>query len=186
MAARPTSVDTLEAIGLWGTNPEGDLDRARTLFASGDLAGSAGAAGAAQSAWTGAAAAGQARLVSIGILALALLLGLVILAFWLRGRGRRRADDPCGRADGRALPPRPPARTRAGTSTMTPRSPTRSPPCPPPRATSPGRTRTLHSPPLRTRSDRSRSETRVREERNRADGSDALAAVARDPVGRLG
>ncbi len=43
VAARPTSVDTLEAIGLWGTNPEGDLDRARTLFASGDIAGSAGA-----------------------------------------------------------------------------------------------------------------------------------------------
>jgi hypothetical protein len=91
VAARPASVDTLGAIGLWGTNPEGDLDRARTLFASGDIAGSAGAAGAAQSAWTGAAAAGQARLMSIGILALALLLGLVILAFWLRGRGRRVA-----------------------------------------------------------------------------------------------
>ena len=75
MAARQTSIDTLEAIGLWGTDPEADLDRARTLFASGDLAGSAAAAGAAESAWTGAAAAGRARLVSIGILALALLLG---------------------------------------------------------------------------------------------------------------
>jgi hypothetical protein len=89
VAARRTAVDTMESIGLWGTDPESDLDRARTLFASGDLGGSAGAAGAAESAWTGAADAGRARLMSIGILALALLLGLVILAVWLRGRRRR-------------------------------------------------------------------------------------------------
>ena len=89
MEARRTASNTLESIGLWGTNPEGDLERARTLFASGDLAGSVAAAGAAESAWTGAAEAGRARLTSIGILALALLLGLVILAIWLRSRRRR-------------------------------------------------------------------------------------------------
>ncbi len=86
--ARRTAADTIEAIGLWGTNPEGDLDRARTLFASGDVAGSVVAAGAAESAWTGAAEAGRARLTSIGILVLALSLGLVILGIWLRGRRR--------------------------------------------------------------------------------------------------
>jgi len=91
--ARRTAADTIEALGLWGLNPDGDLDRARTLFAAGDVAGSVAAAGAAQSAWTGAAEAGQARLTSIGILALALLLGLVILAIWLRGR-RRRVPTP--------------------------------------------------------------------------------------------
>ena len=87
--ARRTAADTIEAIGLWGTNPEGDLERARTLFASGDLVGSAGAAHAAESAWTGATEAGRARLTSIGILAIALLLGLVLLAIWLRGRRQR-------------------------------------------------------------------------------------------------
>ena len=91
--ARRTAADTIEALGLWGLNPDRDLDRARTLFAAGDVAGSVAAAGAAQSAWTGAAEAGRARLTSIGILALALLLGLVILAIWLRGR-RRRVPTP--------------------------------------------------------------------------------------------
>ncbi len=86
--ARRTAADTIEAIGLWGTNPEGDLDRARTRFASGDVAGSVVAASAAESAWTGAAEAGRARLTSIGILVLALSLGLVILGIWLRGRRR--------------------------------------------------------------------------------------------------
>jgi hypothetical protein len=145
------------ALGLWGLNPDGDLDRARTLFAAGDSAGSVAAAGAAQSAWTGAAEAGRARLTSIGILALALLLGLrhprVLAA---RSGGRRRFATR--------------GRLRAAGSNHA----------------SPARTRTLHSPPLRTRPDRSRSETMAREERNRTDGSDALAAVARDPVGRLG
>jgi hypothetical protein len=87
--ARRSAANTIESIGLLGTNPEADLTRARTSFASGDLSGSVAAAGAAESAWTGAAEAGQARLTSIGILALALLLGLVILAIWLRGRRRR-------------------------------------------------------------------------------------------------
>jgi hypothetical protein len=89
VAARQTSIDTIESIGLWGMNPEGDLDRARTLFASGDLGGAAGAAGAAESAWAGAAEAGQARLMSLGLLVLAVLLGLVILAISLRGRRPR-------------------------------------------------------------------------------------------------
>jgi hypothetical protein len=53
------------------------------------VAGSVVAASAAESAWAGAAEAGRARLTSIGILALALLLGLVIVAIWLRGRRRR-------------------------------------------------------------------------------------------------
>jgi hypothetical protein len=57
------------------------------------VAGSVGAAAAAESAWTGAAEAGRARLTSIGILALAVLLGLLILAIWLRGR-RRRVPSP--------------------------------------------------------------------------------------------
>ena len=35
--ARRTAADTIEALGLWGLNPEGDLARARTLFASGDV-----------------------------------------------------------------------------------------------------------------------------------------------------
>jgi hypothetical protein len=53
------------------------------------VSGAVGAAAAAESAWTGAAEAGRARLTSIGILVLALLLGLAILAIWLRGRRRR-------------------------------------------------------------------------------------------------
>ena len=51
--ARPT-LDLLQMAGLWGSTPEVELDRARALFATGDLGGSAAAAGSARSTWIGA------------------------------------------------------------------------------------------------------------------------------------
>jgi hypothetical protein len=103
VAARPTAVDGVASIGLWGTDPQADLERARTLFAAGDLGGSAAAAGAAEAAWTGAADAGRNRLMSVGILVLALLLGLIILAVWLRGR-RTRVTPSLSSATATTLP----------------------------------------------------------------------------------
>ena len=90
VAARPVEPDTLEAVGLWGTAPAVELDRARALFATGDLTGSAQASAAAESAWSGAADLGRGRLVSIAALLLAILLAAVLVVSWLRGRRHRR------------------------------------------------------------------------------------------------
>ncbi len=90
VAARPVAPDTFESIGLWGTAPTVELDRARALFATGDLTGSAKAAGSAESSWSGAADVGRGRLVSIGALLLATLLSAVLAIGWLRGRRRLR------------------------------------------------------------------------------------------------
>lgn len=92
VAARPAAPDTVESIGLWGTAPTIELDRARALFATGDLAGSAKASGSAESTWAGAAELGRGRLVSIVALLLATLLAAVLLIAWLRGRRRDRRE----------------------------------------------------------------------------------------------
>jgi hypothetical protein len=89
VAARPGATDLFQAAGLWGVTPDADLDRARTLFASGDLSGSVAAAGSAAATWTGAEDVGRGRLVSLALLALALLFALLLLTAWLRGRRRR-------------------------------------------------------------------------------------------------
>ena len=75
VAARPAAAvtDVVQEIGLWGTTPQADLDAARTLFATGDLAGAAEAATAAASAWSSAADIGRGRLATLGIVAVAIL-----------------------------------------------------------------------------------------------------------------
>jgi hypothetical protein len=89
VAARPVGLDPIEEVGLWGSAPEADLSRARTLFASGDLAGAASASTSASATWTGAEEIGRARLISAGGLIVGLLLAILLFAFWLRGRRRR-------------------------------------------------------------------------------------------------
>ena len=102
VGARVVTPDLLQAMGLWATSPDADLARARTLFASGDLTGSAAAAGAAASAWSTAEDVGRGRLVSIGLLVLAAIFALILLASWTRARRVRRmelaADGPRGAA----------------------------------------------------------------------------------------
>ena len=89
VAARRPATDLVGTVGLWGTTPDADLEHARTLFASADLPGSASASGAALAAWSGAEDLGRGRLVSIGLLVLSLVLAVVLLGVWFRGRGRR-------------------------------------------------------------------------------------------------
>ncbi|MEO8572139.1 MAG: hypothetical protein ABI553_10625, partial [Chloroflexota bacterium] len=96
VAARPAKTDLLQEVGLWGTTPAADLDQARTRFAAGDLAGSASAASSAASTWAGAEDVGRGRLVSLGLLALAVVLATILFGLWMRGR--RQA----GRAGGAA------------------------------------------------------------------------------------
>jgi hypothetical protein len=88
-AARPADSDMLQALGSIGSDPAGDLARAKTLFASGDLAGSTAAAGAAGSTWLSASDIGRGRAVSLALLALAVLFAVILAASWVRGRRRR-------------------------------------------------------------------------------------------------
>ncbi|HEV8403210.1 MAG TPA: hypothetical protein VGQ31_09265 [Candidatus Limnocylindrales bacterium] len=92
VAARPVGLDAIQEIGVWGTAPDSDLARARSLFASGDLAGSATAAAAAASTWSGAEALGQTRLIGAAGVAIALLVALGALGYWLVRRRHRRAS----------------------------------------------------------------------------------------------
>lgn len=89
-ATRPAEPDVLQTMGMWGTTPEADLARSHDLFAAGDLAASTDAAGAAASVWLSGESVGRGRLVSIGALVLAALLGIALFVGWLRARRRRR------------------------------------------------------------------------------------------------
>jgi hypothetical protein len=89
-STRPADPGVLQVMGMWGTTPEADLERARDLFSAGDLAASTDAAGAAASIWVSAEDVGRGRLVSIGALVLATLLAIVLFVGWVRARRRRR------------------------------------------------------------------------------------------------
>ncbi len=88
-ALRPAAPDLLQTLGLWGATPDDELDQARTLFAAGDLGGSAAAAADAAAAWSGAEDLGRGRLVSIVALTLAGILAVILIVLWWRGRRRR-------------------------------------------------------------------------------------------------
>ena len=87
---RPSEPTPLQVLGMWGTTPEVDLERASTMFAAGDLAAANDAAEAAGIVWASAEDVGRGRLVSIGALTLAVLLAIVLSVGWGRGRRRRR------------------------------------------------------------------------------------------------
>lgn len=89
-AARPAEVTSFVRLGLWGETPDVDLTTARGALARGDLEVAVGAAGDAELVWTTAAAIGQGRAVSIGLLALAALLAIALLVGTWRRRHRRR------------------------------------------------------------------------------------------------
>ncbi len=89
-AARPAAPDLLQTLGLWDSTPQADLAESRTLFATGDLAGSAQAAGIAAAIWTGAEELGRGRAIGLVFLGLAILLAISLLVAVWRGRRRRR------------------------------------------------------------------------------------------------
>jgi hypothetical protein len=98
VAARVTTSDTLQALGLWGSTPQAELDSARALFTAGDLTGSAAAAASAAATWSGAEDVGRGRVIGLAILVLAILLAIVLVFAWLRGRRRRRRSIVVGSA----------------------------------------------------------------------------------------
>lgn len=90
--ARPREIPVLDAIGLLGADPDGDLRSAGVAFSAGDLAAANHAAGDAEAAWISAAAMGRGRVISAVALAVALVLLAGLALNRLRGRSAARAD----------------------------------------------------------------------------------------------
>jgi hypothetical protein len=102
--ARPEAVPLLDAIGLLGTDPDGDLQSAAAAFAAGDLDAANRAAATATTAWASATDVGRGRIISaIGLaLALVLLAGLLV---GYRRRGAHRRSDASDRGSGGSSTP---------------------------------------------------------------------------------
>jgi len=82
--ALPAGGDVLTAIGLIGVDPDATLTEASNALAAGDVDGAFHGAAVAEDVWLGAPAVGRSRVVSVGLLALA----LVLLAGLVRQRRR--------------------------------------------------------------------------------------------------
>jgi hypothetical protein len=89
-AARPTTESPVLQLGLWNEAPDARLAAARVAFEQGDLAASAAAADAASAAWSTAGAVGQGRAFSLGLLALAVVLAVLLLIGTIRRRRHRQ------------------------------------------------------------------------------------------------
>ncbi len=89
-ASRLATPDLLQTLGLWDSTPQADLAESRILFATGDLAGSAQAAGIAAATWNGAEELGRGRAISLVFLGLAALCAIGLLVAVWHGRRRRR------------------------------------------------------------------------------------------------
>lgn len=80
-AERPAVPGPVVQVGLVGTDPDADIDAARTAFAAGDLAAAVTAADRAAAVWDGALDAGRERLALVaGILAVFAALVLLVTA----------------------------------------------------------------------------------------------------------
>jgi hypothetical protein len=108
VAVRPAEPDLLQQLGLWGTTPEAEVERARVAYESGDLVTSADASGMAFATWSQATELGRSRLVSIAAITAAVLLGLLLIVAAIVSRHRRRrgraALASAGSAPSSALP----------------------------------------------------------------------------------
>ncbi len=90
VALQPAEMSPVLTLGLWGQTPDAQLDESRTAFAMGDLEASASASENAARSWSDAESLGQNRAVSIGLIVLAILVGLAVILGTLRRRRRRR------------------------------------------------------------------------------------------------
>ena len=92
-AARPTSQDALQAIGLWNsTPPDTSLAKAADAYAAGDLRGTVASAAFAQTTWETSRDIGRNRVVAVVASLAAILLALWLVFRWFRDRGERRRD----------------------------------------------------------------------------------------------
>jgi hypothetical protein len=90
-AAAPSDSGVAESaiaqIGLIGAAPQDDLEAAAASLQAGDIQAAYASAGQAEAAWTGAAHVGRSRIVSVVLLAVA----LILLVGLVRQQRRRRA-----------------------------------------------------------------------------------------------
>lgn len=89
-ASRLASPDLVETIGMWGTTPDVDLERAGTAFAAGELGPSVQASAVARSIWQEAREFGRNRVMSGLAAVAAVLLGMLLARRWVHDRSLRR------------------------------------------------------------------------------------------------
>jgi hypothetical protein len=85
VAARPSAMDPLTALGTLGLDPDGHLAAARAALAAGQFSAAEAAAMAARRAWEGALELGRSRMTALGI-----ALGIVGVGIGWLGSGRDR------------------------------------------------------------------------------------------------
>jgi len=90
VATRPAQPDPATAIGLWNSDPSAVIATAVAAFAAGDLGASVEASAYARTIWTTAADVGRSRVVAVGAILAALLVGSWLLFRWWRDRTVRR------------------------------------------------------------------------------------------------
>ncbi|HET9615520.1 MAG TPA: hypothetical protein VFP22_11970 [Candidatus Limnocylindrales bacterium] len=93
-AARPADAGVLARVGLWNSDPDALLAQAGAAFGAGNLQTTVSDAALARAMWTGADGVGRNRILAVGGLLAALLLGSWLVVRWYRDRGARRVARP--------------------------------------------------------------------------------------------
>ena len=96
LSVRDEEPGIVEQVGLWGTQPAADLERAGAAFAAGDLRTSVHASAAAFSAWAAAQDTGRNRIMTILAAIIAAVVAVYFVVQGVRGVAGRRS----GRASG--------------------------------------------------------------------------------------
>ena len=92
-AARPSTQDALQTIGLWNsTPPDRLLAQAADSYAAGDLRSTIASAAFARTTWETSGDIGRNRVVAVGASLAAILLTLWLVFRWFRDRGDRRRE----------------------------------------------------------------------------------------------
>ncbi len=98
LEARAESKSAAKAVGLLGTDPDADLEAAQKAFANGDLGQAVSMADSARSAWTGAGAVGQIRILGTAAGTAGVLLLLALYVWTRSGRPRAKVAADAGTA----------------------------------------------------------------------------------------
>jgi len=96
LSVRDEEPGIVEQVGLWGTQPQADLELAAAAFASGDLRTSVHASAAAFGAWDAAQDTGRSRIMTILAAIIAAAVAVYFVVQGVRGVAARRS----GRASG--------------------------------------------------------------------------------------
>jgi hypothetical protein len=90
VAARPSEISPIQAIGLWNAAPGAGLDAAAAAFANGDLEATVRESSFARQTWEAADSVGRNRIIAVSASLAAILLAASLAIRWYRDRGVRR------------------------------------------------------------------------------------------------